>query len=392
MDKLKEILGTEISLDEIPHRLRRIADELSPSVVGALHQTCADESEHECAEAFQQGVSRRLLPSLKFGEYAPFRIANLGSRYEWRSARLAENHFAIPGEKGQFKLMILKINSHVSKDGEGRYGIGQRYDILSHYCGALHALRTGAKEPFTEILREDFLSEEVPRLRLIEERIDEPFRPLAAALVNARLQARKAVLELQDFRPATPTIFLVLPCVTLNVPRRDNEVLCGYYVIDRRDEFKDEYVGLGSDPSRYVIRHERSHLIVTEKEGFEDRPARNHREMARKGWIDAKPFSDEQLREARTSPDLSRVAKPLLKGLVYGVGSSLGVPTALFLFAEGLVGIHNAWRAHRLLKEAGTDEDVQAILEEFGARLDALPEEKAERAVQALLSQYDESA
>ena len=104
--------------------------------------------------------------------------------------------------------------------------------------------------------------------------------------------------------------------------------------------------------------------------------------------MESNPFPVEKLEEARNSPNLSRIAKPLLKGLVYGVGSAVGVPTALFLFAEGLVGIHNAWRAHRLRLEAGSDEDVQEILKEFEARLESLPEEKAERAVQALLSAY----
>ena len=105
--------------------------------------------------------------------------------------------------------------------------------------------------------------------------------------------------------------------------------------------------------------------------------------------MDAVPFPLEKLEEARNQPDLSRVAKPLLKGLVYGVGSAVGIPTALFLFAEGLVGIHNAWRVHRILQDAGSDEDVQTILQEFQSQLDTLPEEKAEKAVKALLAQYD---
>ncbi len=388
MDSLNEILGKEVSLDEIPHRIRRIADELSPAVVGAMLQTCADESEHECEEAFQRGVARRLLPALKFGEFAPFRLATLGSHYEWRSVRLAENHFAVPPSADHFKLLIVKMNSHVSKDPGFRYGEALRYEVPSTYCGALHALRMGAHEPFTDSLREDFQSEQVDRLRLIEERVEEPFRALAAAIANARIQARKAVLELQDFHPATPTLFLVLPCVTLNLPQRDNELLCGYYVIDRREDPSDQYTGLGDDPSRYRITHDRTHLVVTEGAKFEGREARDHRGMARMGWTNAKLISSEKLEEVRNSTNLSHVAKPLLKGLVYGVGSAMGVPTALFLFAEGLVGIHHAWRAHRLLKEAGSDEDVQVILREFEAKLDTLPKEKAERAVQALLSEY----
>ena len=390
MEHLQDLLGLEISLDEIPHRLRRVVDEEAPSSVGALLQTCADESEQECAHAFERGVARRLLPALKFGEYSPFRLATLGSHYEWSSIRIAENHFAVDSGTDHFKVMIVKMNSHVSKDGDLQYGKALRYDHLSTYCGGLKAVRSGVQEPFARSLREDFGSEEVDRLHLIERDVEEPYRPLAAALVNSRIQARKAVLDLHDFEPTTPTVFLVLPCVTLNLPQRDTEVLCGYYRIDRRGTSSDLYRGLGDNPTLYQIEHDRSQLVVTEKKGFENRQARDHRQMARQGWVDVAPLPLEKFQEARNQPDLSRVAKPLLKGLVYGVGSAVGIPTALFLFAEGLVGIHNAWRVHRILQDAGSDEDVQAILHEFQSQLDTLPEEKAEKAVKALLAQYDQ--
>ena len=130
--------------------------------------------------------------------------------------------------------------------------------------------------------------------------------------------------------------------------------------------------------------------MVSEKESFEDRSARDHRELATEGWKSALPFSAEKISEVRKNPELSRAAKPILKGLVYGMGSAAGIPTALFLFGEGLVGVHNAWRAHRLLREAGSDEDVQMILTEFQSRIDSLPEEKAEKALQALLARYGE--
>ncbi|MDP6959086.1 MAG: hypothetical protein QF645_09790, partial [Planctomycetota bacterium] len=295
MDPLQDLFGKEVSLDEIPHRLRRIVEDEAPTIVGAMLQTCADESEQECAHAFERGIARRLLPALKFGEFSPFRLATLGSHYEWSSIRIAENHFAVDSGPDHFKVMIVKMNSHVSKDGDLHYGEALRYDHLSTYCGGLKAVRSGLQEPFAKSLREDFGSEEVDRLHFIEMDMEEPYRPLAAALVNARIQARKAVLDLQDFAPSTPTVFLVLPCVTLNLPQRDTEVLCGYYRIDSRKKSPDLYRGLGDNPSLYQIGHDRNQLVVTEKKGFEDRPARDHRRMAQKGWVDAIPFPPEKL-------------------------------------------------------------------------------------------------
>jgi len=257
-------VGTEQPVDEVASVLRGVAQAFRPGAVGAMHLTCADESEHECADAFQQRFVRYLLPRLKFAHRAPFRIANLGARYEPGAARLVEAHYATPESAASFKLVVLKINAHVSKDADLRYGEMQRYQVPSHYCGALRALLDGAASPCIDALRTVFCADGFDRVAALREKVETAVRPLAAAIVNARLQAKLAYEDTLTFEPATPTVYLIVPCVTLNEPDRDAELTCGYYVADRREGSTVEYVGLGDDPTRYVIRHDASLLRVAD--------------------------------------------------------------------------------------------------------------------------------
>ena len=65
----------------------------------------------------------------------------------------------------------------------------------------------------------------------------------------ARLQARAAAVDAQDHKPATPTVYVIAPAVTLNTMEADDELLCGLYLIDRRKGKRDDvYRGLGDDP------------------------------------------------------------------------------------------------------------------------------------------------
>ena len=95
----------------------------------------------------------------------------------------------------------------------------------------------GKRSPFLDDLREAFDSEGHDRLGALRNsrKVDPLFRPLAAAVVSARLQARKAVLDLQDRTPAQPTYWVVLPCVTVNRHELDTEIVCGVYTVDGRD-------------------------------------------------------------------------------------------------------------------------------------------------------------
>ena len=94
-------------------------------------------------------------------------------------------------------------------------------------------------------------------------------RALRAAVVNARLQARRAAADIAEHCPHGPTIFLVVPCVTINRASPDTELVVGQYSIDWSGMSPEtKYVGLGDDPAAYRIRHGRSVVVEDDPSPF----------------------------------------------------------------------------------------------------------------------------
>ncbi len=270
MARLEELIGVETDLSRLSGVVEEYARTVGAAVVGGYQVICSDEAEWECAEAFQQSFAQMVLPALKPGRRAVLRSVNLGARYEVGALRLAEDHFAAGQPPDGFKLMVAKVNSHVAvqESPEGmRYGWIERYDSQSPCCGALAALLAGGDLPAVQELRELFASDGKDRLPALSDPavVPDEHRPLAAAMVNAWLQARSAVRDVQQRPPEGPTVFLVLPCVTVNRPGPDTEVLLGRYEIDWTGPSPTiEYQGLGDDPAAYQIRHRHGRLHVTD--------------------------------------------------------------------------------------------------------------------------------
>ncbi|MGD8452391.1 MAG: hypothetical protein PVJ57_11280 [Phycisphaerae bacterium] len=267
-DALVQLLGREHRLHDVNLALRRYIRDLDAPVVGALHVTCADESEWECIDSFQRSFVAEMLPDLKFARKAPFRLSNLGARYEWGALPVAEHHYATPESRSTFKALLVKLNAHVAVDGFGEqscYGRMQRYDTHSTACGALHALMAGNDNPSLRDLREAFEEEGIDRLALLadDQRVDPAQRSLFVALINARRQTARVLREIAEHVPASPTFYVVASCVTLNRPAEDTELLCGLALVDHRTgEQTAEYIGLGDDPTRYRVTYEGPTLMV----------------------------------------------------------------------------------------------------------------------------------
>jgi hypothetical protein len=269
MEEIGRIIGFEHRLDEVNGVLRRYAAGFAAPVVGALHVTCADETEWECGDSFQRTFVNALLPDLKFAEKAPLRLSNLGGRYEPGALAVAEHHFAAPEARQEFKL--VKVNAHVAVSGSGptaEYGRFKRYDTESTACGALHALLAGPPLPFVAELRAAFAADGYDRTAVLldDRRVAPAHRPLLAALVHARLQARRVEEDIARHKPAGPTVYLVAAAVTLNrAGAPDSEVLCALSVADCRSGVRPPArLGLGDDPARYRIGHSAGRLHVTE--------------------------------------------------------------------------------------------------------------------------------
>ena len=399
-ERLYGMLGTEQPLHEVARALRHYAQSEKPPAVGAALVTCADEAERELVEAFERDFVRYLLPQLKLSSRAEFRLANLGGRYEWGAARVAEDHYAQAPGASDWKLMVVKINAHVALESTPAgpvFGRIERYTEDSTYCGALHATLDGSPWPFARELTETFGFEGVDRLATLRDpkRVPPEHKALFAAVVSARLQARRAMLDVQDYHPASPTLWLILPCVTLNKRERDTEIVCGLYTADRRGgEAHDEYCGLSASPERYRLGERGGQLTLEDPGLHEPRRARDHRKEVERSWEDEErpehpldPRLREATREAQKKLD-TPYAKAALKGLLEIALLAAPVPAAVVLFGEGLIGIHHASKAHKLAREARGDAEARAMLREVQDQIEALPPEKAKHLVALLLEQY----
>jgi hypothetical protein len=378
--------------------------ERHPHKVGAMHITCADESEHECVSAFQRCFVKYALPSLKFAQQSAFRIANLGGRYDWGAVRIAEQHFAKADGGGSHTLMVVKVNSHVGvldrRDESTVYGIIERYGAESRCCSALHALLAGDTRPFVENLAEVFVSEGPDRLTALNDqyRVEPRMRLLYAAMVSARLQARKVILDIQDYEESH-TEFLVIPCVTLNRPERDTEIVCGFYLSEPGQTAKEpDYYGLGDDPSQYQQQLKNGRLVITDDQVGSVREARDHRQLALAQWHELTrdkrvTLEDERLHRAKleaskhTGPYHER-ARMLLRALLTVLAEVDPVSAAVLLFAHGSAGIHHAFRVHRLARQLEDSHEAQKVLKEIRGQIDTLEPHEAEAMMEVLSKQY----
>ena len=268
MGMLRALIGRETTLSKVADALCDRASKFDTKVIGAHLVCCSDESEVECAEQFQREFVAKMLPSLGEGKKGAFRTSNLGARYEPCSAHIAEHHYATPESRLTAKCVLIKINGHVSETttAEGKqYGPMQRYETESSACGALHALLGGTDAPFTADLRDAFQADGKDRIAALldPKRVEPRFRYLVAALVSARMQAERAARDVEIHYAASPTVYLIVPCVTINRYGPDGEIVCGYYVADQRGiEPKTEYIGLGDEPERYRIAYEADALRI----------------------------------------------------------------------------------------------------------------------------------
>ena len=399
-DRFYEILGVEKPQAEVARLLRHLVQEEKPPVVGALHLTCADEAEKECVDAFQRDFDRYLLPTLKLSERSPFRLANLGARYEWGAAPIAEEHFSLAHGADKWKLVLIKINAHVAADDgpQGpRFGHLQRFDEDSAFCGAITATLGGVSAPFADDLTEIFGFEGFDRLAVLRDpgAVDPALRSFYASVVSARLQARRAMIDVQDHTPRTPTVYVIVPCVSLNRRGHDTEIVCGVYTSDHRgSEPADEYCGLGDDPRDYELVKDGGTFRFRGPDLRTPRLARCHRTLVHEAGQGAAAIDDPHLKgglQAVTSKHDHRHlphAKLALKALLLLLCEVNPIPAAMLLFGAGAVGIHHTAKAHRLAREAGVDQTACAMLQEIQGQIGGMEPEQAQHLVTLLLDAY----
>jgi hypothetical protein len=408
MERLRSLIGRENGIDTAARAMHEFARRHDVPLAGVLHLTCADESELECVLALQRSFSEHLLPALKSGEHSAFRLANLGARYEWGAAAIAENHYSTRPARNAFKLMLVKINSHVcakqAKQGQ-EFGRMIRYDHESNFCGALTHLLGGGSLPCAGELAEAFSSEGLDRLAVLRGdggALPET-APFFAALVNARLQARCAMVDIQYRRPESPTLYIVLACVTLNHTARDSELVCGIYHADwRGEELRADYTGLGDDPAAYRVSYENGLLRVSDDGVAVTRPVRDHRDLVLRTWLKNQGLlsGDEAAggEPVDLIPSLAGSAGPggdpagggeadprtALEHRLVELARRDPVPAAILLFSSGLAPVHHLHRAHRLARGMAGEAAARRVIGSVRDSVHTMTEEQAREALDRL--------
>jgi len=270
MSELHQMIGREVDAAQINWALRQLVEQLRPEVVGACQVACADEAEWPCLDAFQRWFAGVVLPEWKAECRAAMRVVNLGARYERGLAPLAEQHFAPASSGAGLKLIVVKINAHVAlrmlPDGPD-FGWLERYGELSACCGALAAMLEGSTLPAARELANAFRWGGVDRASILRNLRHVPVeeRALRAAVANALLQSQRAAQDIAEHVPAGPTLYLVLPCLSINRLGPDGEMLLGEWGIDfSSDKPESRYQGLGDDPAAYQLGFDNGRLTLAD--------------------------------------------------------------------------------------------------------------------------------
>ena len=91
---------------------------------------------------------------------------------------------------------------------------------------------------------------------------------------------------------------------------------------------------------------------------------------------------------SRGKPGSHRQAKALLRAALPILAQIAPVPVAMLMFAEGAVGIHHAFRVHRLAREMEGTDEAKRILHEIHDQVDRLEPDRAEALIELLMREY----
>ncbi len=401
MHRLQDILGRELNVDSVNRALRDYVRSRRPAIVGAVQVTCSDETEREIAESFQHWFAEPLLPELKFWNRSVFRTANLGGRYEFGAIHIADEHYDNPDSRDGLRVLVVKVNSHVAvnrSDSKVTYGKLDRYSRESPCCGALHALLNGTRHPAMDAIREALCFDECDRVAMLLDPtvVDPELRSFVAAVVNARLQARSAIVDIQSYETDRPTLFVVLACVTLNRSQRDTEFVVGMYWSDSTaGQVNAHYIGLGDDPSKYQVSSGQG-LRIEDDQLSHPRAARDHRRKVVEEWRarrgELPELKNEQLEQVasklrQTTEVSTELARESLKTLLWITADLAPVPLSILLFAKGLAGVHHLYRVHRLARGVANPDAARDIIDEVVDQTSKYTTEQAIRASRSILEQ-----
>jgi hypothetical protein len=234
MNELRNIIGTELPLDQFHLILRRAAAGVSGvSSYGAGLVTCSDERQGVLRGGFERDVAMPLISDVKNGRDRVFSVSNLCGRLEPGAFELIDDHFSRATARGP-KLLLLEIASHVGRlktDSGFVYGYVDRFGRWSPCCGALTSLLNPTnvmdtvRHPWFEQLNAFFGPVRLETLRAMPE----SNRMIAAAIIHSALQAESVVADVFNAPPEIPTDVLLVAGVAVNQQWADGFLPVAYH-------------------------------------------------------------------------------------------------------------------------------------------------------------------
>jgi hypothetical protein len=167
-----------------------------------------------------------------------------------------------------------------------------------------------------------------------------------------------------------------------------------YWSDTRKGLGEAEYIGLSDNPSRFQVSQHHGYLRIDETSASEPRAARDHREEVVKQWRERYPvslrFDDPRLKELAaetgdTQSYTATMARETLKNMLWLAADIAPIPVSILLFAKGIAGIHNLYRAHQLARGTGSVVEAEEMIEEVTDQMATMPVDRARTTIQAIL-------
>lgn len=415
MNELRQIVGTEVPLDQFHLMVRRAAANVgSVSNYGTCLVSCADERNGLVRGGFDRDVATPLISDVANARDRVFAISNLCGRLEPGAFALVNDHFIRPSARGG-RLLIMEIASHVGRVRVGSdhvYGHVERFGRSSPCCGALTALlnpRTATaavRHPWFEQLNAFFGPVRLAALR----GRDASTRMVAAAIIHAGLQAESAVAEVFQDLPDSPADVIIVAGVAVNQQWADGFLPVAWHHIRAGNGTAEIVAGfsLRTTPEALRIDISGPRIVVDGGRAMEDAPIVQRRPVEPAlGQIASEelamlPALPEQQREAleeqldavrsqvetlRRDPTAWRTySRPILRSLFRGLCMAqpeIGVAAMLY---EGGEQIFAARKLRQVLQHGPSSPAGRQILHEIEAELQQLNHEDAQQVLDSLLA------
>ncbi|MDF1800708.1 MAG: hypothetical protein P1V81_16150 [Planctomycetota bacterium] len=407
VSELHSLIGREVRQTEVARALAHGVRRLAPKHFASLHVTCSDGRERETAEAFRSVVVREFAPGPTTTR-APMRTANLGGRYEWGAAPLSLGHYCAPGDTNV--MQVVKLNSHVASvpsEGGPTFGMIERGGSESTCCGALTQYLSGGPGSFVSDMALSFASEGLDRTAMLRDPAVVPpeLRLIVAALVQVRLQTRRALLDVLS-APRIPDRVVLLAGVSFNHPTHNTELVVGYYAAAHSvaGEMEVTWTGFDEDPRGLVVEPSTRGVQIKQldAEGSASIPGTrqargsvDHRFLPGRTWLannehpEPTPSVKAAVKaavhslETTLNDPVHPVRSVAIKGVVLAMAETMAVPALLTLFAAGALELHNAWSVERVAYGKADQAEIQALLNRAINGLDTLDAATTERVIRS---------